>query len=156
MKLSKKATIWALLISISSEVALACSACIKDILEPEEFDRRAWENSDHIFIGRVRSTELVRLPDGQVEVLYSLKVIETFKGDPEKVSKVLSTGATLPDPNAIKCGTLSIDRGDRLLIFSNPTNEAILGLCSPSRVIRGESEVSREERRNTLRRLRSW
>jgi hypothetical protein len=159
MRCNANSIIITLLLFGSAEIVLACSACIKDILSPEGFDRRSWINSKHVFTGRVISVTQVRESNGHTELQYKLDVIETFKGDPDSVAKISSYWdglSTESEMRPITCGELTIERGDHLLVFSNSDGEVYLGTCSASRVIRGLNAISREERRDTIGRLRKW
>lgn len=135
--------------------AIACSACIKDIFSPEEFDRRSWDSSEHVFVGLVVRTELVRDTN---EIRYTIDPEEIFKGDPSLVSQV-SGRRNIDEWNGLQtvsCGDLIVSAGDRVLVFASAEGRANLGICSASRrVERSSSPLSRQVE-STLARLRDW
>ncbi len=145
-----------LALSGATPFALACSACIKDILSEVEFDRRSWAESSDIFVGLVVASQLV---EGLDEIEYDLRVEETIKGSSRAVTRVFSSRVIddwRSELEEISCGGVSISVGDRLLVFSGRGGTAQIGTCSSSRVIEGAMAPSRAEVKETLDRLRQW
>jgi hypothetical protein len=138
-----------------SSAAIACSACLRDILSPEEFDRRGWDSSAHVFVGLVVRSELVR---GENEILYAVDPEEVFKGDPTAVNRISSRRHIdeWGGLQAVSCGDAVVSAGDRVLIFASADGRSNLGRCSESRVIeRASGPISRDDL-STLERLRDW
>ena len=129
-------------------------------MSPEEFDKRSWEFSEHVFSGLVTSSELVLISGSQPEVVYEVEVEETFKGNPSLVTKIYSTRIVNNWNTGVEevglCGYPTIGSGDRLLLFSRPDRTAYVGYCSDSRIIEGISAEKIIEVSATLRRLRQW
>ena len=142
--------------SCAAPFALACSACIKDILSGAEFDRRSWDDSANVVVGIVVASRLV---EGLNQIEYSLRVEETIKGSSSGLMRVFSSRVIddwRSELQEISCGGVSISAGDRLLVFSGPDGTAEIGRCSSSRVIEGATAPSATEVKETLDRLREW
>lgn len=145
--------------SVAAPIAWACSACIKDIMSPAEFDRRAWDSSEHVFVGIVTATASSRIDEHTLKIEYRLDIEETFKGIVADFDQRIHTTRWLPDENGIQvvaCGETSISVGDRLLVFSESDGDIAVGRCSNTRVIEGQAAVTRDEARKTLTRVRRW
>lgn len=140
-------------------VAWACSACLKDIQSPEEFDRRVWEQAAHVFVGLVLKAELQYQANTESEVIYEVRPEEVFKGDPAAVKRVFSQrhiDSWDSELKTISCGYISVAPGDRLLVVAGPDGRAALGHCSGSRVIEGAEAPADHEVKATLNRFRRW
>lgn len=149
----------ALWVVFIAPIAAACSYCIKDILSPEEFDRRSWEAADNVYVGLVVATEL-SFPESRIpRIYYSIRTDELLKGDPTTTSAIFSErtiNSWNSDLQEIGCGDISIVTGDRLLIFSNQDETAYIARCSASRLVNGTGYGIDESSAATLERLRSW
>lgn len=159
LKLLAKNIVLCLVIFSGFEVVLACSACIRDIMSPEEFDKRSWDSAEHVFLGLVTKSELVFITGSLPEVVYQVTVEETFKGNPNSVTKVYSRRIVNDWKAGIEevgCGDITIGSGDRVLLFSRPDSTAYIGTCSSSRVIEGVDAEDESDVRSTLGRLRQW
>jgi hypothetical protein len=140
-------------------VAWACSACVRDIANPADYDRRSWDTSSIVFVARVTKAEARDVGNSTVEITYSIEPEEVFKGEPSAVKRVYSqrtvngweAGFRLSD-----CGYVSVAPGDRLLIFATSDSEVMLGLCSASQVIEGVGVTKPERIAGSLKRLRRW
>jgi hypothetical protein len=145
--------------AVAAPVAWACSACIKDILSPTEFDRRAWDSSEHVFVGIVTAAAASRINEHTLDIEYRLDVEQTFKGIAADFDQRVHTTRSVPDENGIQmiaCGETSIRVCDRLLVFSESDGDIAVGPCSNTRVIEGQAAVTRDEARKTLARVRRW
>lgn len=149
-------TLWALFIV---PIAAACSYCVKDILSPEEFDRRSWEAADNVYVGLVVATEL-SFPDERIpRVYYSIRTDEVLKGNANSAGAVYSERTIQTwesDLQEIGCGDITIVTGDRLLIFSNQDETVYIARCSASRLVYGTGTGMDEQSAATLERLRLW
>lgn len=113
---------------LATPIAWACGHCVKDILSPADFDRRAWESSERVFVAIVTAAEPSRMNEHMLEIDYRVDVEEVLKGVVD-------------------------DFGQRLYT----TQSAIpIGRCSSTRVIEGIAAASGDEVRETLSRVRRW
>jgi hypothetical protein len=138
----------------------ACSSCLKQTMDPLQFDERAWRQSSTVFVALVTHAELVRLPGRSAEIQYRWETEEVFKGDPARVRRVFSARSIAAWQSGLEeggCASVSISPGDRLLIFDTPPDEfVVIGACSASRVIEGVSAGATTDVRATLERLKRW
>jgi hypothetical protein len=143
---------------VGAPVALACSACVKDIMSKEDFDRRSWESASHVFVGFVERAHLQRRERAPSDISYELRAEETFKGDPDQVKRVYSSRMVREwgEPEEVACGDVAVAAGDRVLVFADSEGNASLGRCSATRVIEGVDASSRDDVQATLARLREW
>jgi len=140
-------------------VAWACSACVRDISDPADYDKRSWDGSSTVFVARVTKAEARDIGNSSVEITYSIEPEEVFKGEPSAVKRVYSqrtvngweAGLRVTD-----CGYMSVAPGDRLLIFATSGSEVMLGLCSSSQVIEGVGVTKPERVAGSLKRLKRW
>lgn len=140
-----------------TEIALACSACIKSIMSAAQYDEQSWQSSEHVFLGLVTSAELVLRAGAGPEIVYKVEPEEVFKGSPASITKVYSTRIINGWNVALEevgCGSITIGAGDRVLLFSRPDSTAFIGTCSASRVIEGVDADAGVDA--TLGRLRQW
>jgi len=143
---------------VGAPLAWACSACVKDIMSKEDFDRRSWESASDVFVGFVESAHMQRREHAPAEISYELRAEETFKGDPDQVKRVYSSRMVREwgEPEYFACGDVSVAAGDRVLVFADSEGNASLGRCSATRVIEGVDASSRDDVQATLARLREW
>ena len=145
---------------VATPIAWACSHCIKDILSPAEFDRRAWEASNLVFVGVVVATTSSRLDEFSLEIDYRLDVEEVLKGTADGFDQRIYTRRSVPEWQIgvaeITCGETLVNTGDRLLVFSDSERAIQVGRCSSTRVIEGQAAPSRAEVQETLARARRW
>jgi hypothetical protein len=140
-------------------VAWACSACGRDVIDPAEYDKQAWDGSSVVYVGRVTRAEARDRGNSSFEITYSVEPEEVFKGQPSSVKRVYSerpVNGWQSRMQIVDGGSVSVAPGDRLLIFGTPEGEALLGLCSASQVIEGRGVSQPERIAGSLKRLRSW
>jgi hypothetical protein len=144
----------------ATSIAWACGHCIRDILSPAEFDRRAWDASNVVFVGIVVATTSSRADEFSLEIDYRLDVEEVLKGTAEDFDERIYTRRSVSEWEIgvaeIACGETLINTGDRLLVFSSSEGAISVGRCSSTRVIDGQAAASRAEVQETLTRLRRW
>ena len=145
---------------VASPFAWACSHCIKDIMSPAEFDRRAWESSNLVFVGVVVATTSSRIDEFTLEIDYRLDVEEVFKGIADHFDQRIYTSRSVPEWESgleqITCSETIISTGDRLLVFSDSESAIPVGSCSGTRVIEGQAAPPRAEVQETLARVERW
>jgi hypothetical protein len=133
---------------------------VKDILSPADFDRRAWEGSDSVFVAIVTAAESSRMNEYMLEIDYRVDVEEVLKGVVDDFDQRLYSTRSVSDWKAgvteIACGDMLINVGDRLLVFVDSKNAIPIGRCSSTRVIEGIAAASGDEMRETLSRVRRW
>jgi hypothetical protein len=133
---------------------------VKDILSPADFDRRAWDGSESVFVAIVTAAESVRIDEGMLEIDYRVDVEEVLKGAAGDFDQRLFTTRSVSDwktgVTEIVCGDLLINVGDRLLVFVESKSAIPIGRCSSTRVIEGIAAASGDEVRETLSRVRRW
>lgn len=148
------------LLLVAPPIAWACGHCAKDILSPAEFDRRAWESSEKVFVAIVTGADSVRTNEYTLEIDYRIEVEEVFKGVVDGFDQRLFTTRSISDWRAgeeqIACGDTLINVGDRLLVFADARDVIAIGRCSSTRVIEGIAAASADEVRWMLSRVRQW
>jgi hypothetical protein len=151
--------VWTLIFVLAGPVVWACSACVKDILSAEEFDRSSWDHFENVYVGLVTRAEL-SFPDHTMpRITYSVVTEEIFKGDPDTTGDIRSqriVNRWNSRIEVIACGDVEVFVGDRLLIFSNPGESVYIGRCSASRIVDRMNSTVRRESADTLQRLRTW
>lgn len=154
----------ALLVALSFLPALSHSFdaefCGRGTQSAEELDRGHWERYENVYIALVEKAELVRSVNIGTTVYFSVSIDEVFKGAPETTSSIGSR-RTLNEwkgdvQEIMMGGWIDVFVGDRLLVFSNPNDDVVLGLCSASRVIEQGFVGIDDEAASTLRRLERW
>jgi hypothetical protein len=148
------------LLLFATPIAWACGHCVKDILSPAEFDQRAWESSQKVFVAIVTAAESSRINEYTLEIDYRVEVEEVLKGTFDDFDQRLFTTRSISDWKTgieqIACGDTLINVGDRLLVFADATDAIPIGRCSSTRVIEGIAAASADEVSGTLSRDRRW
>jgi hypothetical protein len=144
----------------ATPIAWACGHCAKDIMSPAEFDRRAWDNSENVFVAIVTAAQSSRVSEYTLEIDYRIEVEEVLKGVVDDFDQRLFTTRSISDWKTgleqIACGDTLINIGDRLLVFADASEAIAIGRCSSTRVIEGIAAASVDEVRGTLSRVRRW
>jgi hypothetical protein len=151
--------LWVLSSLVAFPVAWACSTCVRDIADPAEYDKEAWDTSATVFVARVTKAEARDIGDSSVEVTYTIEPEEVFRGEPAIVKRVFSVRTVngwLAEMARVDCGYISVAPGDRLLIFAMADGVVSLGPCSASQVIEGKGVTKPERIAGSLKRLRRW
>lgn len=148
------------LLLLATPIAWACGHCARDILSPAEFDQRAWESAENVFVAIVTAAESSRISEYALEIDYRIEVEEVFKGTVDDFDQRLFTTRSISDwktgVEQIACGDTLINVGDRLLVFAGAPDAIPIGRCSSTRVIEGIAAASADEVRGTLSRVRRW